>query len=208
MKLVIVDLGISNLGSICRALSRLDHEICVVDNHRSLRESNGIMILPGVGSFGAAVEVLENTGLRDSLTQMASEGRGLLGICLGMQLLLTCSEEAQGVPGLNLIEGIARKFDKRGGLKVPHMGFNSVEIAPPAFEEFSLYAGRDFYFVHSYYVDMVKPEEIFLYTSYGHRFASGISRDNLIGVQFHPEKSQDVGVNFLNQCIERLSVYA
>jgi glutamine amidotransferase len=158
-----------------------------------------VLVLPGDGAFAASMAELRARGLIDVLTDAARAGKPLLGICIGMQLLFDESEEHGSHAGLGLLPGRVRRFDDT--LVVPHMGWNGLSFrsAHPLFE--GLAPGAYVYFVHSYYCDAAEPSDVLATSEYGGEFAAVVGRGNILGVQFHPEKSQGVGLcmveNFL-----------
>lgn len=158
-------------------------------------------VLPGVGNFGEGMLRLRESGLAEKVIEFAGTGRPLLGICLGMQMLLGESDEAPGATGLNLIPGKVRRFPEMG-LKVPQIGWNDVAFKK---ESVPLLAGLEdksfFYFVHSYYVCPDDAGAVIGETEYGVRYASIIGRDNIYGCQFHPEKSQNCGLQIVKNFI-------
>lgn len=159
------------------------------------------LLLPGIGAFDTGMRLLGDTGLSDSIREFAASGRPVLGICLGMQLLLDASEE--GVePGLGLIPGVSRKFDETSGLRIPHVGWNTVEPtrADPLVAD--LPDESRFYFVHSYHVVPQSPDATLGVTEYGGPFASMIRSDNVMGAQYHPEKSHAFGMRVLRNFSE------
>lgn len=200
---VIVDYGMGNVGSIKNMLSRVgvaaelsgDPDVIV----RAQR-----LVLPGVGAFDEAMTTLRRTHLAEALCERAESDRGpLLGVCLGMQLLLEASEE--GVEkGLGLIPGTCRRFpthSELGPLRIPHMGWNDVTVAEPPALLPSLGVDARYYFVHSFYAEPSDPAHVIGTTTYSTRFASAVGRDNLIGVQFHPEKSHRHGLRLLAEFV-------
>ena len=158
------------------------------------------MILPGVGSFGDAMQTLEERGLVGAIKEAINSGRPFLGVCLGLQLLFDHSEEAPGVEGFGLCAGEVVRFS--GDVRVPHIGWNQTEMT-----DSPLFHGVDprsyFYYVHSYYVRPKRDEDTSAVCEYGGRFCAAISRDNVHAVQFHPEKSQDAGLQVLRNFVER-----
>jgi len=197
--IAIVDYGMGNLRNVRRAIETLGYTACVT-NDRSVIAAAGKVILPGVGAFGEAVKRIEHLGLREPLIDHVGYGKPLLGICLGMQLLFERSEESPGAVGLCLLEGEAKKFN--GGVKVPHIGWNDVVpvSASTIFGALGQAQQGCFYFVHSYYVPD-SPGEVAV-TTYGTRFMSAVQRGNVMGVQFHPEKSQSAGLKLLKNFAE------
>lgn len=201
--IVIVDYHTCNIGSIRNMLSRLDIKARVVQDSSAIMDAEKI-ILPGIGSFDAGMANLEKMGLVEPLTRKALEERvPILGICLGAQLMLDGSEEGERV-GLRWIPGRAKKFSFAAGtkLKVPHMGWN--HVAPRGEHRLfrSYVRPPRFYFVHSYYMGCQQQDNVIGSTSYGVNFASVIGKDNILGVQFHPEKSHHFGMQLLKNFVE------
>jgi glutamine amidotransferase len=160
-----------------------------------IRHANRL-ILPGVGAFGDAMENLRRHKLDDAIRESVSEGTPLLGLCLGLQLLFTDSDEFGKHEGLNLIPGKVRRFEEPD-LRVPHVGWNQIEGSQPNLLMTGIPEGSYFYFVHSYYVEPDNPDHVLRWTSYGRRFCSIAWKDHVWGAQFHPEKSQDSGKKLL-----------
>jgi len=192
--IVIVDYGMGNLRSVEKAFAFLGHEAMVSGDPDALRDAAGV-VLPGVGAFGDAMRELEARGLVAALRETLEKRVPFLGICLGYQLLCGESQESPGVSGLGALPGRVVRFPP--GVKVPHMGWNDVRLARPH----PLFQGVDegsyFYFVHSYYVELDRDEDALALTDYGIRFASGAARENMVGLQFHPEKSSSAGLRVL-----------
>lgn len=202
--IAIVDYQMGNLRSVQKAFESRGFEAVVTDDVGAMRDARGL-VLPGVGAFGDCHRELKSRGLIDPLLEWIDSGRPFLGICLGMQLLLSGSDESETTSGLGIIPGRVRKFEA-GELKVPHMGWNQVrysrgkdgEGAPgicPIFE--GIPDGAYFYFVHSYYVDPDDRATAAGTTDYGITFVSAVWRDNVFATQFHPEKSQEVGLKVI-----------
>ncbi len=199
--IAIIDYGMGNLRSVQKGFERVGAEALVTDDPRNLFEADKI-VLPGVGAFRDCMRNLEQAGFVEPILRVIAEGRPFLGICVGMQLLFSDSAEFGLYPGLNVIPGHVLRFPEglREGdemLKVPHMGWNQLDIKrrPPAFAEID--KGTNVYFVHSYYV---KPDDegvIATTTGYGMEFCSAIWKDNIVATQFHPEKSQHAGLSIL-----------
>jgi glutamine amidotransferase len=200
---VVVDYGLGNLRSVTRGLERANAAVTISDDPGALDDADGI-VLPGVGAFG---DGMENAGpFRDALTDAAADGRPLFGICLGMQMLLTTSEEAEregqgDVEGLDLVPGRNVRF--RGDVKVPHMGWNELDVT----RDHPLVDGVDgeyAYFVHSYYADPDSAAHVVAETDYGTRFPSVVANDegNIFGTQFHPEKSGETGLQILRNFVD------
>lgn len=200
-KLGIIDYGMGNLLSVRKALEHLGAEPILVDEPSQVMDCDRL-ILPGVGAFGDAMIGLEERGLVEPIKEYAAAAKPFLGICLGMQILLDSSEEAPGISGLGLIPGKVLKFPSNG-LKVPHMGWNRLDQPKPSRLLDGLGGEAYVYFVHSFYVAPTDNTVSAAFSNYGFDFTSAIESGNLAGVQFHPEKSQDAGLqilrNFLSQ---------
>jgi imidazole glycerol-phosphate synthase subunit HisH len=189
-----------NLRSVTNAFRSLGAEISVTRDPGVIRAARAV-VLPGVGAFGKCVENLKSFNLFDLLKEQIAAGKPYLGICLGMQILLESSEEAPGVEGMGVIKGRVVRF--RGAMKIPHMGWNNTDIVRPGPIFDTIPSGSYFYFVHSYYPDPAEDVAATV-TEYGVRFASSIQKENIFASQFHPEKSQRIGLqllrNFVNLC--------
>jgi glutamine amidotransferase len=191
--ITIIDYGMGNIGSVVNMLKKLGIKSQTTNIPMELLEAKKI-ILPGVGAFDNAMEKLNCLGFSDVIRKKAEEGTPILGICLGMQLLGTSSDEGIML-GLNLIPGKIRKLQPSDKLRIPHMGWNMVQAIDK-----EMYKGLDenkFYFVHSYYFDVEEERDIAGITEYGIRFTSSVRRKNIYGAQFHPEKSHKYGMQFL-----------
>lgn len=188
--LAIADYRVGNLRNVYMAFRRLGVEADVTDDAAAIRRADAI-VLPGVGAFGDSIASIRALGLEATLVDAVQDGLPFLGICLGLQLLFEVSEELGEHRGLSILEGRARRFPP--GLPVPHMGWNQIHQV----RSVPLWRGIPnqsyAYFVHSYYVDPRDPNVVAGTTDYGAEFCSAVVRDNLYGIQFHPEKSQDVG---------------
>jgi len=194
-KTIIIDYGMGNLRSVEKALASVGGEPLVSADPDAVRKAHRL-ILPGVGAFGDAMENLRRTGMDEAVREAAAAGTPLLGICLGLQLLFTHSEEFDSHDGLDLIPGNVTKFDVPG-LWVPHIGWNQLEGIQPAPLLEGIPDGSYFYFVHSFYVSPVDEADALAWTDYGRRFCSVAGRGKVFGAQFHPEKSQDNGKRLL-----------
>jgi imidazole glycerol-phosphate synthase subunit HisH len=192
--ITIIDAGISNIKSIVRGFVTQGFEVRVTDDPLDVAKADSL-VLPGVGAFPKAVEVLKRNGLWRAVLAHARSGKPLLGVCLGMQLLFGDSDEHGLTEGLGLIPGSVRRFPP--DRPVPHMGWNAVEVVreSPLFEGIPQRA--DFYFVHSYYGTPDDPLHEVGACDHGGRFTAAVRRDNVFGTQFHPEKSQDQGLRVL-----------
>lgn len=192
--IAIVDYGMGNLRSVQRAFEYVGAETIVTD-HRATIESASAVVLPGVGAFGKAMSNLKRAGLADVIRQVIARGRPFLGICLGLQLLFKESEEIGQHRGLSVFDGMVKRFNV--SLKVPQIGWNQIHVqqASPLLEDVA--DGSYAYFVHSYYVVPADPEIVLATTDYGINYPSVMGQDNVFGLQFHPEKSQTVGLRIL-----------
>ena len=199
--IAIVDYGIGNLGSASKAFRHVGAEAVLSGDPAVLRQAD-TLVLPGDGAFGAAMEELRRRALLPVLHECVERGRTLLGICVGMQLLFEHSEEHGSHQGLGLLPGRVRRF-KNGDLPVPHMGWNRLRRRQPHPLLEGLEDGAYVYFVHSYFCEASK-DVVIATSDYGLDFAAIVGRGNVIGVQFHPEKSQAVGLrmieNFVRLC--------
>ena len=193
---VIIDYGMGNLRSVEKAVQAVGGHPLISGDPQVVLQADRL-ILPGVGAFGDAMENLRRQGLDNAIRSATSSGKPLLGLCLGLQLLFTQSEEFGHHEGLDLIPGKVKRFDGPG-LRVPHVGWNQIEGIRPDPLVNDIGEGSYFYFVHSYYVEPDRPEDVLRWTDYGCRFCSIACRDKVWGAQFHPEKSQDSGKKLLH----------
>ena len=203
--IVIIDYGVGNLGSIKNMLKKAGGESVISSDVRVISEA-GKLILPGVGSFDTGMTNILNLGILDILKRKVMvEKIPLLGICLGMQLLSNRSEEGM-VEGLGFINGETVKLDfpesKKRMFKIPHMGWNYVELQKPSRLFSGMYPNPRFYFVHSYSLKVFSDKDILTTTDYGMKITSSVEKDNIIGVQFHPEKSHKFGMKLLKNFID------
>ncbi len=204
--IAVVDYGLGNLRSVTRGLERAGASVTVTDDEASLRDADGV-VLPGVGAFREGVE---NAGpLRELLVELADEGRPLFGICLGMQMLLTTSEEAEregegDAVGLDLVPGRNVRFSD--GVKVPQIGWNQLSVVSdhPIVEGID---GEYAYFVHSYYATPDDPDAVVATSEYGGDFPAIVANEdgNVFGTQFHPEKSGETGLRILRNFVQYCS---
>lgn len=188
---MVVDYGVGNLFSMSNALRKAGLRVEVVEEPSRLSTSEAV-VLPGVGNFGAATANLEP--FREALRARVDEGTPILGSCLGMQLLFERSEESPG-KGLGILTGEVKRFI--GGVKTPHMGWNTVTPKRGSLLLDGIKPGSYFYFVHSYYPEPADPQDTLATTNYGVEFASIVERGNVYGAQFHPEKSGEAGARLL-----------
>lgn len=194
--ITIVDYGMGNLGSITNMFKRIGVKAIVTSDLGQIDQAEKLL-LPGVGAFDKAMEAINGTGLRQVLDRKVLEqGTPVLGVCLGMQILTSGSDEGEK-DGLGWIPGRACAFNTDTGLKVPHMGWNVT--TPAQNNQLADGLGDDsrFYFVHSFCVQVENPDHCIFTSNYGREFASGIQKDNIYGVQFHPEKSHKFGMKIL-----------
>ena len=199
----IVDYGMGNLRSVQKGFERLGHAAEVTRDPERIAAAPGV-VLPGVGAFGACMTNLTALGLVEPVKQAIAAGRPFLGICLGMQLLFDESEEFGPVAGLRILPGRVVRFDADPALKVPHMGWNSIRKVREAPALFGIDDGAYVYFVHSYYPVPSDQNLIATMTPYGREFASSVVRDNVFACQFHPEKSQQIGLRLLDTFVRVL----
>lgn len=195
--IAIVDYGIGNLRSVQKAFNKVGYD-AVITGDKTLIESASHIVLPGVGAFPDAINLLRTSGLDKVVVSEANKGKPILGICLGMQLLFESSTESGIHEGLGLIKGKITRFDI--DLKVPQVGWNSVKIAKPS----RLLDGVDgeyFYFVHSFCADEINDDTCGI-TDYCVEFTSAVESENVFGVQFHPEKSSESGLKILKNFAE------
>jgi glutamine amidotransferase len=191
--IAIADYGIGNLGSVTKAFRHAGAEVQLTGEADALRRADAL-VLPGDGAFGAAMSEIERRGLVPVLRESVRAEKPLLGICIGMQLLFEESEEHGRHAGLGLLPGRVRRFE--GELPVPHMGWNRLRARRPHPLLEGVPEGAHVYFVHSYYCDA--PEDVVLaWSDYGHDFAAVVGRGPVLGVQFHPEKSQEIGLRMV-----------
>ena len=199
--IVVIDYGVGNLFSVEKALLQFSQDV-VVTGKRELIEAADKLVLPGVGDFGECMSNLEATGLIPTIKGCIAKGTPLLGICIGEQILFEGSEESPGAKGLGIFKGMVRKI-QAPGLKVPHMGWNSVDFAEPRHPLFANLGEHPyFYFVHSYHCVPEDSGIITATTEYGERLTAAVARGNVMATQFHPEKSGDVGLQVLKNFIE------
>lgn len=205
MNLGVLDYGAGNLRSVLNAFKAIGTEAQLVTEPKGFDDID-VLVFPGQGAFGDSVRILKETHLWDPLKEWLKEERPYLGICLGYQLLFESSEECPGVEGLCVAPGRVRKFQAAEGLKIPHMGWNQVhwETSQSAWWN-GLPNPAHLYFVHSYYPDVADDSLALCRTDYGVPFISGIAKDNLMAVQFHPEKSQEAGLSLLKNSVTTLA---
>jgi glutamine amidotransferase len=193
-KICLVDYGVGNIGSVLAAFRRVGAEAELTTDPETLRLSRKL-VLPGVGHFGESMENLGRSGLDEALCEAVESGAHVLGICVGFQMLFEASEEAPGVPGLGLLPGRVHRFP--AGRPVPHIGWNQLE-KPKSVELLKgIEHGDYFYFLHSYFVNPGSSDVDYAQAEYGLRFCAVAGKDRVFGIQFHPEKSQALGLRVL-----------
>lgn len=195
--LAIIDYDAGNLKSVEKALIHLGHDVIISRDPDEIYKADKV-ILPGVGSFGDCMEKLKQYNLIDVIHETVNNKKPFLGICLGLQLLYDASEESPGADGLGILKGTITKIPDVDGFKVPHMGWNDIDIRPDA----RLFKGIEnnpyVYFVHSYFLKADNEKEVAATTFYNTLIHASVEKDNIFACQFHPEKSGDVGLKILN----------
>ena len=202
--IAIIDYGMGNLRSVHKAFEAVGHTAVVTRDPHRLEDASHL-VLPGVGAFGDCMANLDRYGLIDSVRRGITSGKPFLGICLGLQLLFTESQEFGVHKGLDVISGTVKRFASHSSgsvsgaapRKIPHIGWNAVHIERPAPPLAGIASGTQLYFVHSYYAEPSDRSLIATSTEYGSSFASSVWRDNIFACQFHPEKSQSVGLQII-----------
>ena len=198
--IAIIDYDAGNIKSVEKALQYLGEEAVITRDREEILGSDKV-ILPGVGAFGDAMEMLHQYGLVDTIQEVVDRRIPFLGICLGLQLMFESSDEAPGVKGLGLLPGKILRIPKKGDMKIPHMGWNDIKIKEGA----KLFAGLEdhpyVYFVHSYYLQADDPSIVAATTEYGVTIHASVEKDNIFACQFHPEKSSTVGLQILKNFI-------
>jgi glutamine amidotransferase len=198
--IALIDYGSGNLRSAEKALTRAGGNVRIVTAAADVRAASAV-VLPGVGAFGDCVKNLAAAGLVTAIREFISTGKPFLGICVGLQMLLESGAENPGVAGLGILQGTVPRFPA-GELKVPHMGWNRLRIRQPQCPLLAgIAAGSHVYFVHSYYGAPADPGVVAATSEYGLEFPAVLWRDNLFATQFHPEKSQAVGLRMLENFV-------
>lgn len=199
--IAIIDYDAGNIHSIVNALDYIQCECKVTKDRDEILNADGA-ILPGVGSFGDAMDNMNKAGVVDIIKDFIATGKPLLGICLGLQLMFPASEESQGVEGLGLFEGEVTKIPNGEGLKIPHMGWNNIKIL----NKDGIFKGINgepyVYFVHSYFLNAKDKNIVSAQTEYGVTIDAAITYKNVTATQFHPEKSGEVGLQMLRNFAE------
>lgn len=198
MRICIINYGMGNIKSVTNAIEFIGKSVDVITDSNSVKNYD-IIILPGVGAFKKAMEILTKNKLDIAIKKASNDGKKIIGFCLGMQLLFSSSEEFGHSIGLNLIEGKVLPFPLDTNLLVPHMGWNKVISCKENYKDFE----ADYYFVHSFYCKPSDENQILFESNYGINFCSAVVKDEQIfGFQFHPEKSQKAGINLLNKILQ------
>jgi len=211
--ITIIDYGMGNLRSVQKAFEKFCSNVIVSSSANGILKADKI-VLPGVGAFKVAMDELKKRGLIDMIKRSIEKGKPFLGICLGLQLLFSESEECsprfageagKKIKGLDIIKGKVKRFKEKDGLKIPHMGWNQIRAAGGGRRAAILNGvknGSYMYFAHSYYVAPEDRGVILCKTNYGGNFTSGVHRDNVYGLQFHPEKSQSAGLKIIKNFVQ------
>jgi len=196
--ITLLDYGAGNVGSVLKAIEYLGRSASIADSALSLARAE-MLIFPGQGHFGAVMNALEERRMLEPLLDFIKGGKPFLGICLGLQILYEASDEAPGTPGLGVLPGCVARF--QGVFKVPHVGWSKLEVRQPG-RLFHGVADQSFvYYCHSYFCPLT--EQTSAVTDYGQTFAAGVEADNIFAVQFHPEKSGEIGLRILRNFIGR-----
>lgn len=196
----IIDYGAGNLMSVKKALDYIGAQSEITSDPAVIKSADSVS-LPGVGAFGDAMDSMRGKGLDGAVTAAALSGKPFLGICLGLQLLFETSDETPGAKGLALLNGNISAIPKTGGLKVPHIGWNSIEIRENSRLFSEIPNSAYFYFVHSYYLNGANESDVAATTEYGVKIECAVERGNLFATQFHPEKSGAAGLQVLKNFI-------
>ena len=202
MNIAIVKFGMGNVASVQKVLKMLGYTSIITADSSEIISAD-LILLPGVGSFKKGMENLEKSGLINVLTkEVIEKKKPFIGICLGMQLVATYGNEPEHVKGLGWIEGEVVKIKSRKGLRVPHLGWNTVTNSGSK-EMYADFATKDYYFIHSYHFEPKNSDEIVLTVNYGGNMVAALEKENIHVMQFHPEKSQKVGLNLLKKIIDQ-----
>ncbi|MDX2212327.1 MAG: imidazole glycerol phosphate synthase subunit HisH [Oculatellaceae cyanobacterium bins.114] len=201
-RIAVVDYDMGNLHSACKGLENAGAVTHVTDSAKELEQADAI-VLPGVGAFDPAIQQLRSRDLIQPLKDIIASGKPFLGICLGLQILLDGSEEGNE-PGLGVVPGVVRHFRHEPGITIPHMGWNQLQFTQPDLPIWQdLPVDPWVYFVHSYYADPAQPEVTAATITHGSQtITAAIARDNLVAVQFHPEKSSTAGLKILSNFVQ------
>lgn len=198
--IAMIDYDAGNIRSVEKAIESLGAHVVLTRDPEVLLSADHV-ILPGVGSFGDAMEKLQKYGLIPVIHQIVEKGTPFLGICLGLQLLFDSSEETPGVPGLGILKGKVLRFEEKEGYKIPHMGWNSLHIKDSARLFQGIPEDAYVYFVHSYYLQAEDESIVAATSEYANLIHASIESGNVFACQFHPEKSSDIGLKILKNFI-------
>jgi glutamine amidotransferase len=200
--IALLDYGSGNLRSVHKALLKVGADVCIVQNPEGMKDARAV-VLPGVGAFDDCINALRKQQLLEASREFIKDGRPFLGICVGYQALFEKSEEFNScAAGLGIFPGKVVRFPENNGLKIPQIGWNHLELVQPQCPLFKgVASGSYVYFVHSFYPKPVDDSIVATRTEYGETFASSVWRDNVFATQFHPEKSQKVGLQLLSNFV-------
>ena len=199
--IAIIDYDAGNIKSVEKAMLLLGQEVSITGDREEILKADKV-ILPGVGAFGDAMGNLRRTGLDRVIRETVDKGTPFLGICLGLQLLFERSDEAPGVDGLGILKGEIVRIPEADGLKIPHMGWNSLHLEHDGRLFRGIREGEYVYFVHSYYLKAEDENIVKASTEYGVHIHASVEQDNVFACQFHPEKSSDAGIRILKNFVE------
>ena len=199
--LAIINYGAGNLRSVQKACEYVGEKAVITDNREEILNADRV-ILPGVGSFGSCIESIRKANLFDCIRQVTESGTPFLGICLGLQLLFEASDESPDAKGLGILKGRCVKIPQSDGVKIPHIGWNSITFPNPSPLFTGIEDGSFVYFVHSYYMQQNDKSVITAVCDYSASLQVALSRGNIHATQFHPEKSGDVGLKILKNFID------
>ncbi|HEY9845247.1 MAG TPA: imidazole glycerol phosphate synthase subunit HisH [Candidatus Caenarcaniphilales bacterium] len=202
--IAVIDYDMGNLHSVCKGLQKAGAKTQITDRPSDIEQADAV-VLPGVGAFDPAMQHLQSRGLVESIRQVIANGKPFLGICLGLQILFEASEEGRE-PGLGVIAGTVKRFRPETGITIPHMGWNQLELTQPKLALWQQLSAQSWvYFVHSYYVDPSDPQVQAATVRHGSQtVTAAIARDNLMAVQFHPEKSATAGLQLLSNFVQQV----
>ena len=201
MMIAIIDYGAGNIQSVSKALKHIGCDCFITNKKDEILSADGA-VLPGVGSFGDTIDSLNKYGIKEAVIEFINSGKPFLGICLGLQLLFPGSEESEGAEGLGIFDGTITKIPNGDGLKIPHMGWNSLKIT----KDSRLFKGIEenpyVYFVHSYFLNAADKSIVAAQTEYGVTIDAAVEKGNVFATQFHPEKSGNIGLRILKNFVD------